>query len=251
MITCASVRLGKTLLINKFKVESSFGPYKKRPKKKEKTHFQEANEVIDVLWKKRDFLLGRLKQKSTRNSHKEISQSLSGRKRRTRDNSKIILNFNELNVPPLGHYKPDYDFVKPRISSTCFSKSSERKTIFDAKKKLQPNPRSKVLSRMKSFGRSPSRNTFIPTSVHGSPLKPDLKRCGSPLIPELQSFCRPSFEDPESIYLNISNMKASKKNKRYFKVMKGLKRTNKRRKRCFSAVSRRKESCYDRKFKEK
>ena len=46
----------------------------------------------------------------------------------------LILNANKKHyaVPPLGYYQPDYDFIKPRVSSVCFHKSRERKSIFSS-----------------------------------------------------------------------------------------------------------------------
>ena len=45
----------------------------------------------------------------------------------------ILKNIKKLNiVPPLGYYQPDYDFIKPRVSSVCFNKSRERKWLFSS-----------------------------------------------------------------------------------------------------------------------
>ena len=55
-------------------------------------------------------------------------------KRKLKSKAKLILKLKnkESFVPPLGHYQPVYNLIKPRISSACFHKTKERKTIFDA-----------------------------------------------------------------------------------------------------------------------
>jgi hypothetical protein len=109
----------------KFKPDISFGGYKPRDKKKKNIKLINIREIIDSLEKKKEGAYDDDEFKQTPNKN-------SVRLRR-RSGSKIVLNLNDKNpnVPPLGHYKPVYDFVKPRITSTCFHKGSERKSVFD------------------------------------------------------------------------------------------------------------------------
>ena len=69
-------------------------------------------------------------------------------------NSKVILKLDNDYIPPLGYYKPDYNYVKPRISATCFSKARERKTIFD----LEKSPKGSEKLRTRIFSANKNRN---------------------------------------------------------------------------------------------
>jgi hypothetical protein len=54
---------------------------------------------------------------SNSRGHKNKIKGNSKRKS-TRTKSKILLRLNDDKPPPLGYYKPHYDFVKPRVSAT-------------------------------------------------------------------------------------------------------------------------------------
>mmetsp|Transcript_23250 Transcript_23250/g.20619 ORF Transcript_23250/g.20619 Transcript_23250/m.20619 type:complete len:148 (+) Transcript_23250:145-588(+) len=125
-----------------------FGPFKKRPPKPTNINAKIVKEVIDILKIKQKNLLNRI-------GRRKAERPLSANERRSSNTSKVILRFNDDAIPPLGHYRPDYNYVKPRVSSTCFYKSSERKTIFAFKK---PEEKSiKKLKRVMSATRRPKK----------------------------------------------------------------------------------------------
>ena len=67
------------------------------------------------------------------NESTTISKYLKHKHRLGLGTKNILKNIKRLSlVPPPGYYQPDYDFIKPRVSSVCFHKSKERKLIFSS-----------------------------------------------------------------------------------------------------------------------
>jgi len=209
----------------KFKPEIMFGPFKKRPPKVKHTNAKLIKEVIDILKIKQKNLISRLKRRNP-------ERPLSANERKSRSSSKIILRLDDSSVPPLGYYKPDYDFVKPKASATCFYKASERKTIFDMEKPKRKSKKS--MTRVMSATRQRKKGKKIFSRPQTSLLsrKGRRTRCLSPLNSDLQSVKNNNIIDPKTVYLNFQvthKLKRRRKNRSS---------SSNRKKRCMSACKK-------------
>lgn len=165
--------------------------------------------------------MNRLNNRNRRDTTKENSKSKS-----TRTKSKILLKLNDDKPPPLGYYKPRYDFVKPRVSATWFYKNSERKTIFDLKSKTSTKRNRLSAIRLFSATRYKTRKQARPQSSLLIQSKVG-SRINSPINSAIRNISFSNFADPEVEYFNFKGTAPHSS--------KAKTRKSKKSKRCFSA----------------
>lgn len=173
----------------------------KKVEKKKATKVDELTNLVTLLENRKKEIIS-LHQ----NSLKNITPIKQNAKKRV----VLIKRKDKPSVPPLGHYRPTYDFIKPRVSSYCFHKSGSRKSIFDGVTPKSKGKRKVFVSKQLSTTHNSNRKNARPQTSLAKRSNYN-SNMGSPGRSQIHLASFHYDVDPNSEYLFSENVAKNKK----------------------------------------